>query len=361
MPRWVYVALAWLFAAISVCLAARYGYKGADTVTDGVISAVTFGAIAAAGGALQALAVHVGVHVRHRFLAIFWGIVIGLVGASAMVATVSNSLGAIAGRGDQTLAERLKASDATKDDRAELARLATERGKLPTFRPIGAVRADMEAAQAGRAYKISGGCQPEQVTTKGTRESCDAYRKLEGEMATAEAGERLDKEIATVRARLDKAPAVRSTDPQAATIARLFGVTQDDAAAWHYLFLAIVLELCVAGSMIGVELTKGAPAAAAESVIDKHTEGTPAEPTVVPINKARPIGDVAKFAVTCLRPTAGASVAIPDLYPHYQAWSDQQNFRAVSAGKFDEQFAGLCDLSGFKRLGKKCLGLQLAA
>lgn len=358
MPRWVYVALAWLFAAISVSLAARYGYKGADTITDGVISAVTFGAVAAAGGALQALAVHVGAHMRHRSWAIFWGIAIGLVGASAMVATVSNSLGAIAGRGDQTQAERLKASDTTKDDRAELGRLATERGKLPTFRPIGAVKADIEAARAGRAYKLSNGCEPAEITSKTTREACDAYRKLEGEMATAEAAARVDNEIVILRARLDKAPAVRSTDPQAATLARLFGVTQDDAAAWHYLFLAIVLELCVAGSMIGVELTKDARAVK----VDQEPKINPvvaAKSIVVPIKKGRPAGDVAKFAVACLRPAAGASIAIPDQYPRYQAWCEQQGFRAVGANKFEEQFAALCDLSGFKRTGTSCLGLRL--
>ena len=38
--------LAIILGAISIALAARYGYKGADTLVDGVISAVVFGAIA---------------------------------------------------------------------------------------------------------------------------------------------------------------------------------------------------------------------------------------------------------------------------------------------------------------------------
>jgi predicted permease len=59
MPRSVYIALAWLFAGISVALAARYGFKTADTQTDSIIYAIMFGTIAAGGGAMQALAVHV--------------------------------------------------------------------------------------------------------------------------------------------------------------------------------------------------------------------------------------------------------------------------------------------------------------
>jgi hypothetical protein len=44
--RVLFGGLAVLLGAVSISLASRYGYKGADTVVDGVISAVVFGAIA---------------------------------------------------------------------------------------------------------------------------------------------------------------------------------------------------------------------------------------------------------------------------------------------------------------------------
>ena len=42
--------IAVVLGAVSISLAARYGYKGADTTIDGVISAVVFGAIALGPG-----------------------------------------------------------------------------------------------------------------------------------------------------------------------------------------------------------------------------------------------------------------------------------------------------------------------
>ena len=44
--RALFGCLAVLLGAVSIALAARYGYKGADTEIDGAISAVVFGAIA---------------------------------------------------------------------------------------------------------------------------------------------------------------------------------------------------------------------------------------------------------------------------------------------------------------------------
>jgi hypothetical protein len=44
--RALFGCLAVLLRAVSIALAARYGYRGADTLVDGVISAEVFGAIA---------------------------------------------------------------------------------------------------------------------------------------------------------------------------------------------------------------------------------------------------------------------------------------------------------------------------
>ena len=85
----------------SLSLAARYGYKGADTTIDGVISAVVFGAIALCAFTFDAAAVRLW-FMRHHVGAI----VIGVIAAAALVVTFTNSLGAIAARADTTQAER---------------------------------------------------------------------------------------------------------------------------------------------------------------------------------------------------------------------------------------------------------------
>ena len=55
--RALFGALAVLLGPASICLTARYGYKGADTAIDGVISAVVFGSIALCAFLFDAAAV----------------------------------------------------------------------------------------------------------------------------------------------------------------------------------------------------------------------------------------------------------------------------------------------------------------
>ena len=73
--RLLFGCLAVFLGAVSIALAARYGYKGADTIIDGVISAVVFGSIALCAFIFDAAAVrlwfmrhHLGAdsHWRHR-------------------------------------------------------------------------------------------------------------------------------------------------------------------------------------------------------------------------------------------------------------------------------------------------------
>jgi hypothetical protein len=86
---------------IVIALVARFGYKTADCEIDGVISAVLFAIIAAGGLGGHAVAIRIwqrsGV----------WAFAIGVVSAIALVVNLSNSLGAIAGRGDDKTAERI--------------------------------------------------------------------------------------------------------------------------------------------------------------------------------------------------------------------------------------------------------------
>ena len=55
--RALFGCLAVLLGAVSIALAARYGYKGADTLMDGLISAVVFGLIALCAFLFDAAAV----------------------------------------------------------------------------------------------------------------------------------------------------------------------------------------------------------------------------------------------------------------------------------------------------------------
>jgi hypothetical protein len=345
LPRWVYIVAAWVVAGISVALAARYGFKSADTATDGVIYATMFGTIAAGGGIMQALAVHVvaGASMRQGWRA-FWGLAIGAIGLAAMLATVLSSLGAIAGRADAMAAERSKASETVKDDRADLARLATERAALK-FTPtdaeaVAAARKAASTAERARRAECGDGDPKQRGKHCRTREDDekDASDKLTAattNKATTDRAAKLDADLAGIRKRLESAPTIGAVNPLAAALGRLFGMSVSDAADRRDLFLAIVLELLVAGSMIGVELTR------------EHKAPEPSAPA----RRELPRGSVEQFLLAATKRKPRARTGWRDLHARYEAWcSGAATPHAFEA--FTAELAAICRDIGVKVAGK---------
>ena len=180
-------------------------------------------------------------------------LVTGLAGVVCFSVTIYGSMGGITGSGDKATAERSKAAEAVKDDRAELKRVTADRAKLPEFRPIGAVEADLATARAGRPYKSSEGCAPDRITSKATREACEAFRRLEGEHETGRAAVRLDEAAAAIRARLAKGAAVQTADPGATAVSLIVGTSAENVAAWSALLGSLALELAGMIAMMRAE------------------------------------------------------------------------------------------------------------
>jgi len=136
---------------VSVALAARYGYRGADTEIDGVISAIVFGLIALCACLFDAAAVRLW-FMRHHA----GSVIIGMIAAAALIVTFTNSLGAIASRADSTQAERVRAKADQAEDRAELARITGERGALK-FTPTtdDAVKAARDTAATAERIRVA--------------------------------------------------------------------------------------------------------------------------------------------------------------------------------------------------------------
>jgi hypothetical protein len=194
------------------------------------------------------------------------------------------------------------------------------------------VEADLEAARAGRAYKLSDGCNPEDIRGKAQRDGCDAYRRLEGELATAKGAAHLDAEGKKLRDRLAAAPAVTNANPQAAALSRLLGIAPDDVAAWHYFAIALALELCVMAVFVSLELRR-----------DGRGRRQSAAPTTSPA-----FGSAPRFMLACLPKDDGSKVAWAAIYERYRRWCEQQRLAALGPGDFGEQFDRLCADMGIR-------------
>ena len=105
--------IAYACLGISAALAAVYGYTTGNTEAMGLLRALGWAAVAFVGGCCPAW-VFSHVEDKSYWRALFTGIV-ALVCAGV---TLNGSIGGITGTGDKYAAERAKALDATKSDRA---------------------------------------------------------------------------------------------------------------------------------------------------------------------------------------------------------------------------------------------------
>ncbi|HEX5958090.1 MAG TPA: hypothetical protein VFY92_05465, partial [Hyphomicrobiaceae bacterium] len=246
--------LAIILGCGSVALAARYGFKGSDTLVDGAISAAVFGAIALCAFLLHGVAVRLGME-GHRLGA---G-VIGLIAVAALFVTFTNSLGAIASRGDTTLAERAKTVDSRKDDRAELARIAAERKTMPAFTPATAetVAAAKRAADTATKNRLAecdkrgSNCRQRELDEQA---AADRLAAATTSKAATDRAAKLDADATVIRKRLGTAPAVANANPLGATLEAMLGAGAAALTAWQQAVVAAVFELCLVAVMVAFEL-----------------------------------------------------------------------------------------------------------
>ena len=219
--------------SILIAMVARYGYKTADTEIDGVITAILFAMITAGGLWGHAFAVRLW---RHNRLA---SVIVGLIVTVALVVSLSNSVGAIAGRGDERTATRMKIVQSIKDDRAELARITRERETMPTFQvtTTEAVQFAREAvAAAERTAKAE--CDRRGNFCR-ERESDERARRGElaqvvANRAATERAAQLDTEMIAIRGRVAQVSPVGTVNPQAVAILQVFGLPDSEAATAIY-------------------------------------------------------------------------------------------------------------------------------
>jgi hypothetical protein len=366
--RKLFGCLAVFLGIVSISLAARYGYKGADTVVDGVIGAVVFGAIALCAFIFDAAAVRLW-FMRHHVGAI----VIGVIAAAALVVTFTNSLGAIAARGDTTQAERRKAKTESAADLADLKRIARERDGM-VFVPVTAevVRATSEAVRsaeeirqrecgAGDPRQRGPNCRQRETEEQAKR---DALAAVLANKALTDRAAKLDQNAETVRAKLGKAPPVEKANPLGETLELLLGAAAAALTAWQQAVVAAVFELCLVGVMVIFELL-GQNASRSGTI---RTEGDPddwqpdreaiavpavVKPSTSSLGKSRSksspaLASVKAFIAERVSPADGERVEMKSLVKEYRAWCANKSTEPVPLERFLEGIENVCRKAGIE-------------
>src|SRR5262245_34704668 len=190
-------------------------------------------------------------------------VAIGIIAAAALVVTFTNSLGAIAARGDTTQAERRKAKTDSAADLADLKRITREREAL-VFTPttpeaIQAARDAVKSAEEIRQRECGGGdlrqrgpnCRQRETEEQAKR---DALAAILANKALTDRAAKLDQDAETVRAKLGKAPPVEKANPLGETLELMLGAAAAALTAWQQAVVAAVFELCLVGVMVIYEL-----------------------------------------------------------------------------------------------------------
>ena len=386
--------------AIVIVIAARYGFKTSDNDFDGGMWAFTYGAVTLAGLFGHALGVRAWPNSK------LVGALVFAASAFALLISLSNSIGAMAGRGNAQQAERMRVADIVRDARRSLKRAEDEREGLK-FTPadgaaVAAAKAKADAATldkdaAHRDYDaakqasdteclIRGKiCLEKEKLTAGNallwheREQAEASALAALENATqnramTDHAAKLDADIAALREKIEKAGPILEANSQGSALARLFGLPDTKAATlstYQNLAMAVVIEFLIAISLVASEVIglpeKGpAPAAAGPVAAARKEDGNIENEVVKPAQQieAVPAAKLPKPSPAAPKPRLITSqpnpignvaqimagilvpgrgkVEIAALYAAYSKACTAAGKRSVAASDFPAALAALC-------------------
>jgi hypothetical protein len=371
--------------AMVVVIAARYGYRTSDNDFDGYIWAFTYGAVTLGGLLGHTLALRVWRHNKPI------GAIAMAISAFALIISLSNSLGAMAGRGNEQQAARMRVADTVRDLRRGLESAEAERKGLK-FEPADEVAVTVARAKAAAATAAK---EAECKYIRGQRcrdkeaEESSALAVLEiaaKNKAASDRAAKLDAHIAAFRDKIEKAGPVLEANSQGYALARLFNLPEAKAATlstYQNLAMALVIELLIVMSLVASEVLEHhetkTPALEARSIApalvpaDQSTQSPPSEkkaqppmrageaqpqdqePKVFPTltkprliaSTAGPVGSVAAIMAEIMEPGRG-KVEFAEAYRAYVKLCRQRNKRPVPPEAYSSALRQLCDACGLK-------------
>jgi hypothetical protein len=348
-------------------VAARYGFKSSDNDTDGYVWAFFYRAISFGGLFGHAVAVRLW---RESKLA---GFLAGVAAAAALTVSLSNSLGAMAGRGNEAQAQRIKIADEARGLNRSLKRKENEREAIK-FTSIdedafNAAKRASDAATNAREAECKKRGQNCRIREDDERAANAAFSKASAEKAATKQAKDLDIEIAGLKARLEKAGPVLEANPQGSAFARLFSLPDSKAAflsAWQNFAMGVIVEILIVFSMIAFEVLGRAEKSIAplalsgrpDKAVDLESLPGSGEPfrAIPAASKPRlvasslePIGNVATIISTIMEPGTGRQkIEIAEIFKAYAQACRQQGKRPVSPEEFSGALQRLCESLAIK-------------
>jgi hypothetical protein len=350
-------AVGYLALAVSVVLAMRFAYASADTLVDASIRAAAAG-VAAVVGCDGPAWIWRSLRVRE------WGaaLVAALGFALCLAVSLAGGIGTIAAGSDKSLATRAKLSASYADLRSELEALRSARSTLPAHRPAGTIESDMTAARVDRRWSTSSACTD--ATAGASRTFCADYARLQGELAAATTASELDLKIRGLTDKFETVPAVRTVNPQAEVIARLFHLSREDAEAWYALLFALAVEAAAMSVLLVAETTTQQQRISAEDRTTRRNElPAPDAGRMLPAS-VKEVGRVGEWmAKRALPADTTTPIALDVLHADYDAWCLGEGLQAISVDAFADELDRLREVpeiaGNIQKVGNRYYGIKL--
>jgi hypothetical protein len=268
--------------------------------------------------------------------------------------SLTSSLGFAALNRADTTGSRVLKAEKHQDLRAELDRSRETLKGLPSHRPVGTVKGEIEAYKQNARWQASGECS--NATALKSMSYCEGYFKLQAEYAVAEQAEKLESRITQIRAHLggiDAEALAKATDPQSQVLAGLTGRSTEEIQTSLTVLIALLVEL---GASLGfytafsywrVFDVKGRPAMAPSQALVAVQAPLPAirlapipdaDPALQP---AEPKTDVELYFDERVAKEAGSSVTALALYDDYCQWCEIKEKQPLGLPIFTRRFSDM--------------------
>jgi hypothetical protein len=331
-----------ILLAVSAAMNWQYGYSLGETE----FNAHVLGAASIAADCMKALLpFFIFAAWRNRS----WSQALGgtALWAVCILYALTSAIGFASTNRSDTTGARAMQAERYEDLRAQLGRITDQQKWLEKHRSVGMIEAESEAAKQNYRWTSSEGCTNATVTL--SRDFCEAYHKLQAELAAAKKDEALQKQADVIRGRLgemDGRAAAKAADPQASIISLLFGIDIKQVELGLTILITLLVEL---GSSMGLYVSTSTwrineprrkPAPEPVKVVEIIQPPVPM-PVPQAVQLALPRSDIELYFKDRIRQDDGASVTALALYDNYCEWCEASQRQPVGLPIFSRQLTDL--------------------
>lgn len=213
--------------------------------------------------------------------------------------------------------------------RSRKGRLEHQLAGIPQHRPAETVDRLLAAERANRRWTTTAECT--EATARASRDFCDSYRTLEGELAAARSADKINDEIATLEREIAAAPPAtkESADPFVTEAAAATGLHERTVRVVLAMATPFILEITgascwkIAIVLFGWSLRNGAGASGeyADAVFNPAPLMSPEKANAAPVASFEALTRQRQLAEwvfrECAKPVAGAPLSEREWYEFY--------------------------------------------